>query len=97
MAAETLDFGAFLSERVACPKQDTVYLKMNIEGAEFVVMKDLMRRGLICLFNHVDIYWHIYLMPKPEQKAAEIFVTLVKNYMTTVCEDTRIHKWSVHK
>jgi hypothetical protein len=59
VAVETLDFGAFLSERVACPKQDTVYLKMNIEGAEFVVMKDLIRRILICLFNHVDIYRYL--------------------------------------
>jgi hypothetical protein len=90
----TLNFGAFLSHRV-CPKQDTVYLKMNIEGAEFVVIKDLMKRGLLCHINHIDIYWHVYLMPKEEQQAATQLVDLVKEYFKHICGGD-IHVWNIH-
>ena len=54
--AQTIDLAELLLERT-CP-QDRVVMKMNIEGAEFVVMEALYQRGLLCRFEAVDMYWH---------------------------------------
>ena len=55
-AVQTIDLAELLLER-SCP-QDRVVMKMNIEGAEFVVMEALYQRGLLCRFEAVDMYWH---------------------------------------
>jgi len=52
----TVDFASFVA-RTVCP-QDHVVVKMNIEGAEFAVVPHLIDKGLLCLIDDLDFYWH---------------------------------------
>ena len=93
----TLDLARFLRDAVSCPHHDQVYLKMNIEGAEFPVIKHLMADGTLCWLNHVDMYWHSHLMPEHERTVWKTrFVPMVREYIHHVCNNTQIHIWGVH-
>ena len=98
VSVPTLDLARFIRETVSCPHHDDVlYLKMNIEGAEFPIVKHLMADGTLCWINHLDIYWHSHLMPEHERKMwKETFIPLVRQYITHVCSNTQIHVWGVH-
>jgi len=92
----TIDLSRFVRDTV-CSAQDTVYLKLNVEGAEFPVIRHMMKEGTLCLINHVDIYWHSHLMPEQEQIMwKSTFIPLVQQYITYICDDTKIHIWGVH-
>lgn len=92
--AKTIDFAEFVKENVC--QEDLVYMKMNIEAAEFVVVKHLMREGLLCYIDHVDMYWHPSFMPtENEKQEAQRFVDLAKSYFDIMC-DTDLHVWSIH-
>jgi hypothetical protein len=91
---KTIDFAAFMKENV-CP-DDLVYMKMNIEAAEFVVVKHLMREGLLCYIDHVDMYWHpSFISTENEKQEARRFIELTKSYFDIMC-DTKLHVWSIH-
>ncbi len=91
---KTIDFAVFMKENV-CP-DDLVYMKMNIEAAEFVVVKHLMREGLLCYIDHVDMYWHpSFMSTENEKQEARRFIELTKSYFDIMC-DTKLHVWSIH-
>lgn len=93
----TIDLSRFVRETVRCPQQDTVYLKMNVEGAEFPVIRHMMAQGTLCLVSHVDIYWHSHLMPEEERTMwRKKFIPLVREYIQHVCSNTKINVWGVH-
>jgi len=93
----TIDLSRFVRETVHCPQQDTVYLKMNVEGAEFPVIRHMMAEGTLCWMSYVDIYWHSHLMPEQERTMwKNTFIPLVRQYIQHVCSNTQIHVWGVH-
>ena len=89
----TIDFADFLRNTVCA--QDRVVLKMNIEGAEFVVMQHLYDMKLLCLIDVVQMYWHPPFVPAGQQRASA-FKTIKYVYHCFLSCGTKIMKWNVH-
>lgn len=56
MSVRTIDFARWLSTRFC--RDDTVEVKMDIEGAEFEVLEHLLRTGSAPLIDTLAIEWH---------------------------------------
>ena len=53
----TLDLARFFrGDTVSCPRHDQVYLKINVEGAEFPVVKHLMA-DVAWIYTGIHISW----------------------------------------
>lgn len=52
----TVDIARWLKERFCAA--DQVYVKMDIEGAEFEVLEHLLDRGAAVLLDNMSIEWH---------------------------------------
>jgi len=100
VAVPTLDLSRFVRELTACAAPtDILYLKMNVEGAEFSVIRHMIAQGTLCRLNHVDVYWHSHLIQQPEaerQRWKTIFIPMVRQYLDWICPETQIHVWGVH-
>lgn len=91
--ASSVDLAEFMITHVH--PQDTVYMKMNVEGAEFPIIRKLLQEGLLCLIDHLDIYWHLQFFHGRERTEAEKLMKLSKFAFNSVC-NTQLHTWSVH-
>jgi hypothetical protein len=88
-----MDFAIFLQEHV-CQK-DLVYMKMNVEGAEYSVVKHLIQRNPLCLVDHLDIYWHQWIYPSVRKKEkGSRLIDLARLCFDVIC-GSESHVWSV--
>ena len=65
--------------------EDDVVLKIDIEGAEYLVLPDLVKKGALNLVDEVYCEWHDRFVPERKNaKAAymEIFAELGIKYTT---------------
>ena len=52
---------------------DTIVMKLDVEGSEFKILRKLIKDGLISRIRHLYIEWHdIYLSSESEQSKNEI-------------------------
>merc|ERR1712066_333817 len=58
----TFDFAEFFKEVTKDAAE--VYVKFNIEGAEYAVLPELKRRGLLCSIRVIWMYLHPLFMEK---------------------------------
>lgn len=56
MSVRTVDLAAWLSTRFC--REDQVFLKVDIEGAEFEVFEHLLAHGAASLVDTASIEWH---------------------------------------
>jgi FkbM family methyltransferase len=87
---QTIDMPTLVLNRT-CP-QDRIVMKMNVEGAEFQVMKAMYWRGLFCRFDVVDMYWHPSFLSDDGTKYGQI---AIYEEEFKRC-GTRMATWSVH-
>jgi len=62
---KTLDMARFLEKEIFSVNPKTVVMKMDIEGSEFIVLPELIRRGHLCREHVTKIYieWHNRFQP----------------------------------
>jgi FkbM family methyltransferase len=59
---DCIDFSKFVKS--ICQPDDKVYLKMDIEGAEFVVLDKMIKDKTILLIDEIFIEWHERMIRK---------------------------------
>ena len=89
----TIDFGEWMLQHLC--KEDLIYMKMNVEGAEFVLVKQMMELGLLCWLDHIDLYWHASFMGEGKDEAEKL-IKLTEQYIDLVCPAISRHTWSKH-
>lgn len=60
-----INLSKWMSEHLI--KDDMVILKMDIEGAEYDVLEEIIHSGAIDLIDKVYIEWHSYMFLEPEK------------------------------
>ena len=74
----TVDFGRWLESRFC--KEDYVHVKMDIEGAEFEVVRHLVLTGAAQLIDEIAIEWHLAKVgPKKASQRREEMNLLVRD------------------
>lgn len=71
----TLDFSAYLKGKFT--QDDTVILKMNIEGAEYDVLEHLVRTGAILLVSSLFCEWHVTKITSISQERHDALIELL--------------------
>jgi FkbM family methyltransferase len=56
--ATALDVVTLFTEVFPLTLQDSVYVKIDIEGAEFTIIPRAILHGLVPLWDHLDVEWH---------------------------------------
>ena len=56
-----LNFSDFLVRNFG--REDTVIMRIDIEGAEYEVLKSLIVTGTARLLDYIDVEWHAMLSP----------------------------------
>ena len=54
---QQIDFAAFIQSH--CSKDDQIFCKMDIEGAEFLVLDHLLKTGVFEWLDKLFVEWHI--------------------------------------
>ena len=57
----TFDFAQYVQEHFE--ESDELWLKLNVEGAEYEIIPHLKRHGLLSWFNRIYVMWHAYKIP----------------------------------
>lgn len=59
-AVPSINIAAWLDDLLATHRPERVFLKMDIEGSEYVVLPPMHERGLLCMnrVHAMDIEWH---------------------------------------
>jgi FkbM family methyltransferase len=57
---ECIDFSNFIKN--SFDKDDYIVCKMDIEGAEYEVIKDMQEKGVLSYINVLFIEWHNHLL-----------------------------------
>lgn len=83
---ESVDFPVWLTDTV-CPK-DHVYVKMDIEGAEFEIIDKMLNDGSINLVDILAIEWHGRFMKNTTKRTQEYYVEKLKEY-----KDIKLKSW----
>lgn len=63
-----IDFVRFFEETV--PTDALVYLKLDIESAEYVVLPRLLTSGIFCRISFLHIEWHLNQLPEEQRLEA---------------------------
>jgi len=60
-----IDFAQWLHThaRPLIGQRKSVFMKLDVEGAEFDILPHLLVRGSLCLVDHILIEWHVNAMP----------------------------------
>lgn len=78
-------------------RDDLVVMKLNCEGGEALILRDLIRSGCIHLLSHVFIDFDVRKIPSQEQEEANIVSELqavgFKNYVT---QRQEFYVWRSH-
>jgi FkbM family methyltransferase len=87
----TLSLAAFLEKEVFPVSPEKVLMKMDIEGSEYIVLPDLIRREYLCdhLINEMFIEWHEKKMhwpgmPSTRQVQEDLLKQKCKSSKTTL-------------
>jgi len=73
ISVPTIDLAAFLLHNVR-PHDDTTYLKLDIESAEFDVIPHLLKKQALCNIDYILVEWHQFayaLTNQTKQRHAE--------------------------
>ncbi len=76
--APATDFSRWLTENVA--EDEFIFVKMDIEGGEYDVIKSLFKTGAIDLINVFAIEWHSNKFPEPQCTEYENIERRLKKY-----------------
>ena len=66
----SIDFADFIEDNFN--KEDEIWLKLNVEGAEYEIIPHLKERGLLDWFNRTFIRWHSGKIPSLQENDLEI-------------------------
>jgi FkbM family methyltransferase len=66
----TIDFAEYIKEHFK--KEDEIWLKLNVEGAEYDIVPHLYKNGLIDWFDRMYIRWHNHKIPSVQKKHEEV-------------------------
>lgn len=80
----TLDFNEWLERNIR--PNDFVMMKMNIEGAEFPVLKHMQEKGTLKLIHKMWIWFHGYALPPGEKTTGQFVEDLTKQIKGTCTE-----------
>ena len=90
-----IDFAAFI--RTNCSQDDRIFCKMDIEGAEFLVLDHLLKTGVFNWLDELFIEWHVdnqwgHQWPDHFSEQQRSYYTQL---MEQVCNhpDVRVHPW----
>lgn len=72
----SLDFSQFVGE---LPPADVVVCSMDIEGAEFVVLRKMLRDGTARTLDVLDVEFHHRLMPDEDADTAKQLIQELSN------------------
>lgn len=92
ITVECVDFGAWLRE--ICCTDDKVIVKMDIEGAEYVVLKKMIGDGTISLISklYIEFHWKKLKMKKAHHNK---FVKRLRQYVEVAPEYYKVHRASL--
>jgi len=103
---KSLDLGKFVMEHVVgriIPEggglKPSVFAKIDIEGAEYMVIPGLLAKGAFCHIDEATLEWHRGFMEKPEdQKNADLVKTLVESFTALSprfigCNPVKLHSF----
>jgi FkbM family methyltransferase len=60
-----------------------IFIKMDIEGGEYAVLKRLMKSSLLNLINEIHIEWHPRFFPAKEQADKKSFENQIKKFLSS--------------
>ena len=63
-----IDLAELLRRRVR-PTDPLVFVKIDIEGAEYEVLPHLLLTGALCLVRYLVVEWHLNALPEPQRRA----------------------------
>jgi FkbM family methyltransferase len=71
LAVQAIDFADWLERRVRplVGRPKSVFLKLDIESAEYYVLPHLLTHGALCLVDHLLVEWHLNAMPSSRRLA----------------------------
>ena len=73
---ETVDFSEFIKKFEGCE----IYCKLDIEGAEFEVIRKLIKDGTISLINEIWVEWHHTSTKNEDLSTKEYLINEVSKY-----------------
>jgi len=68
---ESIDFSKFVSE---LPKESKVVCSMDIEGAEYPVLRKMIRDGSITRISLLDIEFHYRILPDEDSDSTSVLI-----------------------
>ena len=78
VTVDAIDFAEFLARY----EPHTVYCKMDIEGAEFSVLRRVLELGVANRFKHLWVEWHSQNIPNESQATVNELVEQLKQHTT---------------
>jgi len=78
----TIDLAQFIKENFKT--EDEIWLKMNIEGAEYKVIPHLEAEGALAWIDRMYVKWHVSKIPS---------VTIEEHLKAQAMVPDSIHKW----
>lgn len=79
---ETINFDSFIKNFKDCE----IYCKLDIEGAEFEVLRKLIVTGSISLIKELWVEFHDWVLPNENEKTKFALISELSNY-------TKINEW----
>ena len=78
LEAPSIDFSKWLYKQI--PEDSFVFVKMDIEGAEYEVINHLMQSGAIDLIDVMAIEWHAHKFKEPARSNCQAIERSLKEY-----------------
>jgi FkbM family methyltransferase len=70
LEVETIDFAKFVMQHFE--KTDELWLKLNVEGAEYEIVRHLHKHNLLSWFDRIYVCWHAYKIPSLQKYDEEV-------------------------
>lgn len=94
ISVPAIDLAAFLLDRLRLPVRRTttsaplpiVFLKMDVEGAEYSVLSRLLATSALCAVSHLHIEWHLNAVPPKERLAGLGLRLSLESMLNRGCE-----------
>ena len=68
---QSVDFARFLNDMFTDHPEETVFLKIDVEGAEYDLLPNWLISGALCPIEFIQIEWHMFML-KPERRLASL-------------------------
>jgi hypothetical protein len=88
VATRAFDFGLFLKNLITEHPDSPIYIKLDIEGAEYPVLEHLLKNHS-CLLSNIDSMWiefHAHLVANKTKDDNRILVNALNKYISNVYE-----------